>query len=219
MDMDMGTRIRELRIRRNLTQEELGAMLNVTPQAVSRWENGISLPDVLMIPLLAEKLSVTADYLLGCISSVYKLFEPCKNLDISGDVLNQDQIDSIFEGREQTSDKTPKKVLIVDDSDFMRMMVRDMLSKCGHSVVEADNGKTALKVLETEKPDVCIIDINMPEMNGLDVLKHIVSNYQNTRVIMLSALCMESIVKEAMETGASAFVAKPFQADSIIKRV
>ncbi len=217
--MDIGTRIRESRIKRNLTQEELGKMLNVTPQAVSRWENGISLPDVSMIPLLSEKLFVSVDYLLDCISNTYKLFDTCKNLYISGDLLGQDQIDSLFEGREPVSDKAPKKVLVVDDSDFMRMMLKDMLSQSGHTIVEADNGKNALKVLEQEKPDVCIIDINMPEMNGLDVLKHIVSNYQNTRVIMLSALCMESIVKEAIEIGASAFVAKPFQADSIIKRV
>ena len=59
----------------------------------------------------------------------------------------------------------------------------------------------------------------MPEMNGFDILKYIVSNSKGTHVIMLSALSVESIVKEAFENGASAFVAKPFQADSIIKRV
>ena len=217
--MDIGSKIRELRIKRNLTQEELGQKLNVTPQAVSRWENGISLPDISMIPLMSEKLFVSADELLGCISYGYNLFESCKKLNIFGDNLKQDQIDSMFEGREKVTDKTPKKVLIVDDSDFMRMMLKDMLSQSGHRIVEADNGKAALKVLEKETPDVCVLDINMPEMNGLDVLRHIVSNYRNTRVIMLSALCMESIVKEALEIGANAFVAKPFQADSIIRRV
>ncbi len=217
--MDIGTKIRELRIKRNLTQEELGQKLNVTPQAVSRWENGISLPDISMIPLLSEKLFVSANDLFGCISTGFNLHETCKNLNISGDVLKQDQIDSLFEGREKATDKTPKKILIVDDSDFMRMMLKDMLSQSGHRIVEADNGKVALKILEKEKPDVCILDINMPEMNGLDVLRHLVANYENTRVIMLSALCMESIVKEALEIGADAFVAKPFQADSIIRRV
>lgn len=217
--MDIGTKIRELRIKRNLTQEELGQKLNVTPQAVSRWENGISLPDISMIPLLSEQLFVSANDLLGCISSGYSLFESCKKLNIFGNILKQDQIDSLFEGREKATDKTLKKVLIVDDSDFMRMMLKDMLSQSGHTIVEADNGKNALKVLEKENPDVCIFDINMPEINGLDVLRHVVSNYKDIRVIMLSALCMESIVKEALEIGANAFVAKPFQADSIIRRV
>ena len=217
--MDLGTRIRESRIKRNLTQEELGQMLNVTPQAISRWENGISLPDVSMIPLLSEKLFVSVDYLLDCSTNAYKLFDTCKNLYISGDILNQNQIDALFEGREPVYDKALKKVLVVDDSDFMRMMLKNMLSESGHTIVEADNGKNALRVLEKEKPDVCILDINMPEMNGLDTLRHIVANYENTRVIMLSALCMESIVREAMEIGTSAFVAKPFQADSIIRRV
>ncbi len=217
--MDIGTKIREFRIKRNLTQEELGQKLNVTPQAVSRWENGISLPDISMIPLLSEILFVSANDLLGCISSGYNLFESCEKLNIFGNILKQDQIDSLFEGGEKATDKTPKKVLIVDDSDFMRMMLKDMLSQSGHTIVEADNGKNALKVLEKENPDVCIFDINMPEMNGLDVLRHVVSNYKDIRVIMLSALCMESIVKEALEIGANAFVAKPFQADSIIRRV
>ena len=210
--MDIGARIRESRIKRNLTQEELGQMLNVTPQAISRWENGISLPDVSMIPLLSEKLFVSVDYMLDCSTNAYKLFDTCKNLYISGDILNQDQIEPVC-------DKALKKVLVVDDSDFMRMMLKNMLSESGHTIVEADNGKNALRVLEKEKPDVCILDINMPEMNGLDTLRHIVANYENTRVIMLSALCMESIVQEAMEIGTSAFVAKPFQADSIIRRV
>ena len=133
--------------------------------------------------------------------------------------MNQDQIDALFEGREPVYDKALKKVLVIDDSDFMRMMLKNMLSESGHTIVEADNGKNALRVLEKEKPDVCILDINMPEMNGLDTLGHIVANYENTRVIMLSALCMESIVREAMEIGTSAFVAQPFQANSIIRRV
>ena len=217
--MEIGTKIRELRIRNNYTQEEMAQKLNVTPQAVSRWENNISLPDITMISLLCSVLNTTADNLINPSSQTHRLFDSCNNLVLSGNRLNQDQIDSLYEDRDFFSDRTPKKVLVADDSDFMRMMLKDMLSKIGHFIVEADNGKAAIKVCEIEKPDVCIIDINMPEMNGLDVLKYLASEQKNVRVLMLSALCEDSIVQEAKMLGATSFVAKPFQPDSIIKRV
>ncbi len=174
-----------------------------------------------MVPLISKTLFVPADVLLDCGKQI--LLESCIDLDIdldcSGELLNQSQINSMLEGNDIVSDGMPKKVLIVDDSDFMRMMLKDILTKAGHTVVEADNGKLALKVLEKEKVDLCILDIMMPEMNGMDALKQIVANIQDLPVIMLSALCSEHIVREALRIGAKAFVAKPFQADSIIKRV
>ena len=215
--MDIGNKIRELRNYHNLTQEELASKLNVTSQAVSRWECGMSLPDISMIPLLSRTLFVSADELLGCSCSKNHLFDSCNNLTIWGDVLNQDQIDSIFENRDMVSDGTPKKVLVIDDSDFMRMMIRDILEKSGHFVLGASDGKCAVSVLEHTKVDIIILDINMPEMNGVDFLK--LNKSLDTKIMMLSAICCESIVKETYELGASAFVAKPFQADSITRRI
>lgn len=229
--MDIGKKIKELRTKRNLTQEELAQRLCITPQAVSRWECGISVPDISMIPLISRTLSVSADILLDCNTPNGIDFESCKELGCSGEILNQSQIDSIFvsNGTEilnqnqiysmLVSSGTPKKVLIADDSDFMRMMLADILKKAGHTVVQADNGKLALKVLEKEKIDVCILDIMMPEMNGIDTLKQIIANIPDMPVIMLSALCNEHIVREALEIGANSFVAKPFQPDSILKRI
>lgn len=215
--MDIGNKIRELRNNHHFTQEELASKLNVTSQAVSRWECGISLPDISMIPLLSKTLFVSADELLGCSSHKNQLFDSCNNLTIWGDVLNQDQIDSIFENRDMASDGTPKKVLVVDDSDFMRMMIRDILTKAGHSVLGAGDGKCAFNVLEHTKVDIIILDINMPEMNGVDFLK--LGKSLDTKIMMLSAICCESIVKETYELGASAFVAKPFQVGSITRRI
>ena len=215
--MDIGNKIRELRNKHRFTQEELASKLNVTSQAVSRWECGISLPDISMIPLLSKALLVSADELLGCVSPQNQLFDSCNNLTIWGDVLNQDQIDSIFENRDMVSDGTPKKVLVVDDSDFMRMVIRDILTKAGHSVLGASDGKCAFTVLEHTKVDIIILDINMPEMNGVDFLKS--NRSPDTKIMMLSAICCESIVRETYELGASAFVAKPFQVDSITRRI
>ncbi len=215
--MDMGTKIREMRVKRGLTQDELAGLLNITPQAISRWECGISLPDITMLPVLSKTLSVTTDELLGCNSSVNTLYDSCDDLAIFGEVLGQDQIDKIFEDRERTADGTPKKVLVVDDSDFMRMMLKDMLTKSGHLVIEAKDVESAAILLEKSEVDIVILDINMPGRNGIDFLG--ADQLRGKTVIMLSALCCESVVKKAYEKQAYAFVAKPFQAESIIKRV
>lgn len=217
--MDIGNVIRDLRMKNNLTQEELAEKLSVTSQAVSRWECGLSLPDISMIPLISKVLFVSTDKLLGCEVSNAPKFESCKDLDCSGEILNQSQIDSIYEDQDIVSDGMPKRVLIVDDSDFMRMMLNDILTKSGHTVLQADNGKQALRVLEKEKVDMCILDINMPEMNGIDTLKQICASMPEMKVMMLSAICNENTVKETLKIGAKAFVAKPFQVDSITKRV
>ena len=141
-----------------------------------------------MIPLLSKTLFVSADDLLGCSASDETKFESCRNLNCTGDCLNQSQIDSIIGSRDIISDGTPKKVLVVDDSDFMRMMLNDILSKAGHTVVQADNGKLALKVIKQEKVDICILDIMMPEMNGMDALRQMLTFNSDMPVIMLSAL-------------------------------
>lgn len=215
--MNIGNKIRELRIKEGYTQEELANKLNVTPQAVSRWECGVSLPDITMLPLISKAFFVTTDHLLGCDLKVNALFASCDNLHICGEVLNQTQIDCIFKNRDVCSDGTLKKVLHIDDSDFMRKMVADMLTKSGHTVLGASDVNSALSIMEQYDVDVIILDINMPGMNGIDYLRGI-KKFDNT-IIMLSALSCESIVKEAYSLGANAFVAKPFQAESIINRI
>lgn len=222
--MDIGNVIKDRRTFMNLTQEELATKLNVSPQAVSRWECGISYPDIAMVPLLVRILCISADKLLGCEESgTITLNEDsflaiAKVIDTST-LLNQSQIDSIFDSFDPSNDGSSKKVLIVDDSDFMRMMLSEMLTKSGHSVVQAENGLLALRMLDNEQVDVCILDIKMPGMNGLETLEQIKKNRPEVKVIMLSAQCKEENVRRALALQADAFVAKPFQADSIIKRI
>ena len=176
------------------------------------------MPDISMIPLLSKALSVTADELLECeCFGAPTLFDSCNNLDISGEILSQEQIDAKFEKRDVSSDGTPKKVLVVDDAEFMRTILRNNLSKLGYEVWDAGDANSAVSILEWSKPDRIILDINMPETNGIDFLR--TGKIRDAKVIMLSALCSESIVNAAYELGANAFVAKPFQIDSIIKRI
>lgn len=241
--MNIGKKIRELRIKNNLTQEELAKKLCITPQAVSRWETGVSCPDISLIPLLSKTLFVSADELFDgetghhqqnqiVFDASHMRFTTLEELQNCGetldelylhndlqDVLNQSQIDPIFADVDLVSDGTPKRVLIVDDSDFMRMMLSDILTKSGHTVLQAENGLQALKLLENDAPDICILDILMPQMHGLDVLKQMISDRHDRKVIMLSAMCKEPVVRMARSLGARAFVAKPFHPDSITGRI
>lgn len=156
--------------------------------------------------------------------SVWEKNEMCMDVgnrikEFGKEVLSQSQIDSIFEGHDMVSDGASKKVLVIDDAPFMRIMLADILTKSGHTVLQAEGGKMALRMLEEEKVDLCILDILMPDMNGMDVLKHICANMPEMKVIMLSAMAYRSTVEEALRIGAGAFVVKPFLTDCIIKRV
>lgn len=110
-----------------------------------------------------------------------------------------------------------KKVLIVDDAAFMRVSIKNMLSKNGYEVVgEAENGKIAIQKFQDLSPDVITMDITMPEMDGLSSLKKILSVDPNANVIMISAMGQESMVREAVLSGAKGFIVKPFKEDVII---
>ena len=209
--MVIGEIIKKCRTERKITQEEMAEALHVTPQTVSRWETGISYPDIAMIPQISKFLNVSADRLLGCADTAIK---PTN----SQQVLNQSQIDSIFDyvpGQK----KGAKKILVVDDADFMRMMLRDILSTEGHQIIEAQNGMECLNMLETEQVDICILDINMPVMGGIQTLEILREKYPELKVIILSIECTEETVRKTLSLGADGFVAKPFQASSIVERM
>lgn len=209
--MIIGKIIRKCRTERKITQEEMADALHVTPQAVSRWENGISYPDITMIPQISKFLNVSADRLLECADTKIKTTN-------SQQVLNQSQIDSIFDYVPGTKNST-KRILVVDDADFMRMMLRDILSAEGHQIIEAQNGMECLNILETTQIDICILDINMPIMDGMQALEIIREKYPNLKIIILSIECTEETVRKTLSLGADGFVAKPFQASSIMERM
>ena len=110
------------------------------------------------------------------------------------------------------------KVLIVDDAAFMRMMLRDILSKNGFDVVgEADNGKVAVQMYKDLKPDVVTMDITMPEMDGIAAVKEIKSSDPAAKVVMVSAMGQQAMVIEAIRSGAADFIVKPFQPDRVLE--
>lgn len=110
------------------------------------------------------------------------------------------------------------RVLIVDDAAFMRMMLRDILSKNGFEVVgEAENGKVAVQMYGELKPDVVTMDITMPEMDGIAAVQAIKASDPNAKVVMVSAMGQQAMVIEAIRSGAADFIVKPFQPDRVLE--
>ena len=113
-----------------------------------------------------------------------------------------------------------KNIMIVDDAAFMRMMIRDILTKNGYNVVgEAENGKVAVDKYVELKPDLVLMDITMPEMDGIEALKAIREKDGNAAVIMCSAMGQQAMVIEAIQSGAKDFIVKPFQAERVLEAV
>ncbi len=107
------------------------------------------------------------------------------------------------------------KVLIVDDSAFLRMRNAAMVKELGHEVIEAGDGVQAVASYKSNRPDAVLLDITMPGMDGLEALKEILAFDPAARVAMVTAMGQQSIVMEAIKSGARDFVVKPFEPDRV----
>ena len=113
-----------------------------------------------------------------------------------------------------------KNILIVDDAAFMRMMIKDILTKNGYNVIaEAENGLKAIDKYNETKPDLVLMDITMPEMDGLQALKKIKGADANAKIIMCSAMGQQAMVIDSIQSGAKDFIVKPFQAERVLEAV
>lgn len=113
-----------------------------------------------------------------------------------------------------------KKIMIVDDAAFMRMMIKNALSGNGYAnLIEAGDGEIALEMYKTEKPDLVIMDITMPNMDGLQALQAIKALDKNAKIVMCSAMGQEAMVVDAIRFGALDFIVKPFKPDRILQTV
>jgi two-component system, chemotaxis family, chemotaxis protein CheY len=108
------------------------------------------------------------------------------------------------------------KVLVVDDAAFMRVRAAKVLQDSGHEVVQAENGADAVRLYAAHQPDAVLMDITMPEMDGLAALKEIKKLDPEARVAMVTAMGQQAIVMEALKAGAKDFVLKPFQPDRVL---
>ncbi|SNC64928.1 two-component system, chemotaxis family, response regulator CheY [Hymenobacter gelipurpurascens] len=112
------------------------------------------------------------------------------------------------------------RILIVDDSFYMRTMLKNMLTDAGYEVVgEAANGQQALDLAAETRPDLITLDVILPDNTGLDVLKGIKQVQPEVKVVMCSAVGQEVIVNEALESGATAYIVKPFSEEKVLEIV
>ena len=113
-----------------------------------------------------------------------------------------------------------KNILICDDAAFMRMMIKDILTKNGYNVAgEAENGQKAVEKYAELKPDLVTLDITMPNKDGIQALKEIKAQDPNATCVMCSAMGQQSMVIEAIQSGAKDFIVKPFQADRVLESI
>ena len=111
------------------------------------------------------------------------------------------------------------RVLLVDDAAFMRMRCARLLQEEGHEVLEAANGREAVEMYQACHPDAVLMDITMPEMDGLEALRAIKAADPHAKVAMLTAMGQQAIVIEAIKSGARDFVVKPFERERVLAAV
>ncbi|MBI1293819.1 response regulator [bacterium] len=109
-----------------------------------------------------------------------------------------------------------QKILIVDDAKFMRVRCARILSEQGFDVIEAENGIQAVEKYQIESPDAVLMDISMPEMDGLNALRAIRELDPAARVAMLTAMGQQNVVIEAIKAGAKDFIVKPFEPERVL---
>jgi two-component system chemotaxis response regulator CheY len=109
-----------------------------------------------------------------------------------------------------------RTVMIVDDSLFMRKILRGILVEKGYIVAaEAASGIEAQKNLHTSRPDIILLDIILPDSNGLDLLESIIASCPNTKVVICSSIGQPQVIQKTLELGAKAFIQKPFTPEKI----
>ncbi len=127
-------------------------------------------------------------------------------------------MDTTVVGSKWRRKRMTHKILTADDSGSVRMMVRFSLEKEGHRVLEAEDGKTALTMMEKERPDMLITDLDMPKMDGFDLVRHVRSmpEYRLLPIVILTTESDEAFKRKARSAGASGWITKPFRPHQLL---
>jgi two-component system chemotaxis response regulator CheY len=110
-------------------------------------------------------------------------------------------------------------ILVVDDAAFMRMRMSKILTEAGYDVIQACNGIEAVNEYKKGSPDAVLMDITMPEMDGLTALREIREHDSSAKVAMVTALGQQQIVLEALKAGAKDFLVKPCEGERVLATI
>ncbi|SMO67649.1 response regulator [Melghirimyces algeriensis] len=108
-----------------------------------------------------------------------------------------------------------KKLLIVDDQYGIRVLLKEVFSREGLQIFQAADGEAALEIIQTEKPDLVLLDMKMPGMDGLELLRHLQKEQIRINVIMMTAYGELDMVEEASKLGALTHFTKPFDIEEL----
>ncbi len=112
-----------------------------------------------------------------------------------------------------------EKILVVDDEKMILDLTSLVLESRGYQAIRAQNGKTALKLVEEERPSLVLLDYMLPGMDGMTVLRKIRSKFPETYVVMLTGKGSEEVAVELMKAGASDYILKPFKSGNLLERI
>lgn len=111
-------------------------------------------------------------------------------------------------------------IMIVDDLAFIKLLLKDLIEKAGFRVIgEASDGEEAIEMYQEKKPDLVLLDITMPKMDGITALKKILALDPGAKVIMCSALGQQRLIVQAIQLGAKDFIVKPFRPERVISSI
>ena len=118
-------------------------------------------------------------------------------------------------------DDAPRTILIVDDFDDTRLLLRTWLQKKGYRVVEAENGNRAVAAAESDRPDLIIMDVEMPELDGLAATRKIrkLTNFQKVPIVAVSAYGADLYRDHALAAGCDEYVSTPFEPEELEKLI
>lgn len=112
---------------------------------------------------------------------------------------------------------TAAKILLADDSNFMRQTIKSILADAGFTnFVEAENGKQAIDKIRSEKPDLVLLDVIMPEIDGIEVLKQV---GKEAKIIVVSAVGQDQMIADAKQNGALGYIVKPFDKNNVLAEI
>ncbi len=108
-------------------------------------------------------------------------------------------------------------VMIVDDAMLARRIMRNILNEAGHDVVgEAADGAKGVEAYREHKPDVVLMDVTMPELNGVDAAQQILTEFPEARIVMVTSVNREVTVRKSVSAGVAAYIVKPYKADTVV---